>query len=79
MTRPFSLGRPHPNHTPRVGRTRRGRSATFGRQVYGTTLRCSCGWLAYGSGQASNDPPSRGGRAEANRLYREHVSIEVDR
>lgn len=76
MASRYSLGRPHPNHSPHIGTYRRGftHHAWGNGESRGTTLSCSCGWKPKGHGRVSTSPPSRGGRADANAAYRAHVA-----
>lgn len=67
----FSINRPAEGHRPSVYRSRRGNSPVFNRPLYGTNLDCQCGYRI-----KSNEPPSKGGRAVVNRLYRQHLSSE---
>lgn len=83
----YSLNRPHPDHQPTVGRVAIGMTPTApSRTLYGTTLRCSCGWepgwrLPAGQRRQanciSNDAPSRGGRVRAREWYVAHL-VEVE-
>lgn len=70
----YTINNPHPDHIPVVGRIQTGLSWSNG-QMYGTTLRCSCP-VAFG--KVSNEAPSRGGRAVAQRVYRTHLMQSID-
>lgn len=65
----YSINRPHPDHTPIVGRVPTGRTFLNG-QRYGTTVRCSCGWRTQ-----INEAPSKGGRTLASIRYRAHLDV----
>lgn len=73
----YSLSRPLEGHEPIVGRIPLGRTWAGGR-TYGTTLRCSCGWVPWpdqgiNKAKVTNEAPSKGGRAYANAAYKRHV------
>lgn len=74
--RRYTLTNPHPEHYPRVGRKSIGlTSIQPQRPLYGTTLRCSCGWRpkSFSGAKVSNRAPSKGGRVDALKQYREHL------
>ena len=64
----YSVGRPAPGHRADLYRRELGRSPVFNRPLYGTSVRCECGWS-----EQVNEPMSRGGRAGANEVYRQHL------
>lgn len=71
----YSLDNPHPDHQPRVGRVQIGKTPIRPpRPVYGTTLRCSCGYPPGSKSRVSNLAPSKGGRNVAQFLYRRHLT-----
>ena len=70
----YSLGRPHPDHKPHIGRKYLG-SSRLGGKLYGTLLWCSCGFHA----KVSNFAPSVGGRSVAQDQYQEHLrTVGID-
>ena len=83
----YSLNKPHPEHIPSIGRTHIGNTPTWpARPLYGTTLRCSCGWRgekggdpgwARSRGKVANEAPSKGGRKIAQDRYIEHLADVV--
>lgn len=75
-----SIDNPLDGHTPHVGRVRTG-TGRFGGATYGTTLRCSCGWVPHAEGRyeedrvkVSNEAKSRGGMSAAREQYRAHIA-----
>ena len=65
---PYSINNWAPGHKPKVGRYQYGRNEETGRPLYGTHLRCQCGWTA-----RSVATPSLGGKGVVNNGYKRHL------
>lgn len=82
--RSFRLSKPHRLHVPMIGRWKTGNpSGRNGGTRIGTYLACSCDTPHHHAGYLSSNPlclaftsdaPSAGGRAWAERKYREHLT-----
>lgn len=75
MPRANTPTNPREGHYVDLFRVPKGRSATWGRPLYGTTMRCSCGFLVR---DLSNESPSTSGaKAAAREVYARHLA-DVD-